>query len=165
LFTKGVAVTGLAVVLVDKSTGAAVTGGTTTIYLTQDGGAQGAIAGSATHEGNGQWTFDLSGTEMNADLVGLVAINSSASPVGLTIKTVTLDDIVDAFLARDLGSGSNAGSLNERTVRSALRILRNKWSAAGTTLTVTKEDDATTAWTAVATAAPGADPISALDPA
>jgi hypothetical protein len=157
-------VTGLAVVLVDKSTGAAVTSGTTTVYLTQDGGTQGAIAGAATHEGNGQWTFNLTAGEMTADLVALVAVNTAAAPVGLAIKTVTLSDIADAFLARDLGSGSGAGTLNERTVRAALRILRNKMSIASTTLTVTKEDDSTTAWTGVVTATAGADPVTGMDP-
>lgn len=162
MFIKAVAITGLTVVLVDKSTGAAVTGGTTTIYLTKDGGTQGAIAGSATHEGNGQWSFDLSGSETDASILGLVAINSSASPVGLTIKTMVLEDIADAILKRDWSAISGEAA---RSLLNAARLLRNKWSTSGTTLTVTKEDDTTTAWTAVATAAPGADPISALDPA
>jgi hypothetical protein len=74
-------------------------------------------------------------------------------------------EIADAILARDIGSGSGAGSLDERTVRSALRFLRNKWSISGTTITVTKEDDATSAWTSALTATPGANPITASDPA
>ena len=165
MFTKGVAVTGLCVVLVDKSTGAAVTSGTATVYITKDGGAQATIAGSASHEGNGQWSFDLTSGEMNADMVGLVVTHTSIAPLGITIKTLDLNAIADAILARDIGSGAGSGSLNERTVRSALRFLRNKWSLSGTTLTVTKEDDAATAWTSVVSTSAGANPVTGNDPA
>lgn len=68
----------------------------------------------------------------------------------------------DALLNRDMASVSDT---NARTPLNALRFIRNKWSVAGTTLTVTKENDTTTAWTAAVTAAPGADPISGSDPA
>lgn len=70
----------------------------------------------------------------------------------------------DALLARDIGSGTGAGTLDERTVRAALRFLRNYWNVSGTTLTVRKEDDSTTAWTGVVVAAPGADPVSGMNP-
>jgi 2-phospho-L-lactate guanylyltransferase (CobY/MobA/RfbA family) len=70
----------------------------------------------------------------------------------------------DALLARDLGSGTGAGTLDERTVRSALRFSRNKFAIAGGVLTVKKEDDTTTAWTSAITTTAG-DPVSASDPA
>lgn len=72
----------------------------------------------------------------------------------------------DAILARDLGSETNAGALDERTVRSALRFLRNKWGVTGGVLTVTKEDDnnATPAWTAAVSSNAAADPIVGTDP-
>lgn len=60
---------------------------------------------------------------------------------------------------------SAVSDTNARSPLNALRFLRNKWDASGTTLTVKKEDDSTTAWTATLTAAPGADPISGSDPA
>lgn len=69
----------------------------------------------------------------------------------------------DALLARDIGSGSGAGTLNERTVRAALRFNRNKFTIAGGVLTVYKEDDATIAFTAAITTTAG-DPVSASDP-
>jgi hypothetical protein len=153
------------VVLVDKSTGAAITSGTVTVYITKDGGAQATIAGSAVHEGNGQWSFNLTAGEMNADVVGLAITHTSIAPLGITIKTLDLNTIADAILSRDLGSGSGVGTLNERTVRSALRFLRNRWSLSGTTLTVTKEDDASAAWTSTVTTVPGADPVTGSDPA
>ena len=74
------------------------------------------------------------------------------------------NEIADAVLARDIGSGSGAGTLDERTVRSALRFIRNKWSISGATLTVTKEDDASTAWTAAVTTNASADPVTGNDP-
>lgn len=80
---------------------------------------------------------------------------------------VQLDDfneIADAILARDIGSGSNAGTSQERTVRSALRFLRNKWDIAAGVLTVRKEDDSTSAWTSTLTTNAAAEAVTASDP-
>lgn len=74
-------------------------------------------------------------------------------------------ELADAFLNRDMSTGTDSGSPTVRTVRQALRFLRNKWSISGTTLTVTKEDDTTASWTSEVTATAGADPITASDPA
>lgn len=71
----------------------------------------------------------------------------------------------DAFLNRDMSVGTDSGSPTVRTMRQALRFLRNKWSISGTTLTVTKEDDTTASWTSTVTGTPGADPITGNDPA
>jgi hypothetical protein len=73
-------------------------------------------------------------------------------------------EIADAILARDLGSGTGAGTENERTVRSALRALRNKWSISGATLTVTKEDDVNSAWTSTLTTAESTSVVTQSDP-
>jgi hypothetical protein len=53
----------------------------------------------------------------------------------------------------------------DRSVLNALRFLRNKWSITGTTLTVRKEDDSTSAWTSALTTDAAAAPITASDPA
>jgi hypothetical protein len=74
-------------------------------------------------------------------------------------------ELADAILDRDMATGTDSGSSTVRTVRQALRFLRNKWSISGTTLTVTKEDDSTASWTSTVTATAGADPITANDPA
>lgn len=71
----------------------------------------------------------------------------------------------DAILDRDMSTGVDSGSTTVRTMRQALRFLRNKWSISGTTLTVCKEDDATASWTSTVTSSAGADPITANDPA
>lgn len=68
-------------------------------------------------------------------------LTSGAAPSATTIA--------DAVLNRKLDStGDGTDTLNERTVRSALRAMRNKVSVASGVMTVTKEDDTTTAWSA-----------------
>lgn len=55
--------------------------------------------------------------------------------------------------------------MDDRTVRSALRYLRNKVSANTATMTVCTEDDVTTSWTSSLTADASAAPITISDPA
>lgn len=67
----------------------------------------------------------------------------------------------DALLKRDWTAVTGEAA---RSVLNALRFIRNKWSITGNTLTVTKEDDLATAWTAATTSDAGADPITGSDP-
>ena len=68
-------------------------------------------------------------------------LTSGAAPSATTIA--------DAVLNRKLDStGDGTDTLNERTVRSALRAMRNKVSVASGVMTVSKEDDTATAWSA-----------------
>ncbi len=84
-----------------------------------------------------------------------------ASPAAVSdIPTATQN--ADALLNRDMSAVSDT---NSRSPLNAFRFLRNKWSLSGTTLTVTEEDDSTTAWTATVTTNAGADPITGSDPA
>jgi hypothetical protein len=86
--------------------------------------------------------------------------NLPAAPAATgDIPTATQN--ADALLNRDMSAVSDT---NARSPLNALRFLRNKWDISGTSLTVKKEDDSTTAWSATVTAAPGADPISGNDP-
>lgn len=85
------------------------------------------------------------------------ALTAAETRTALGLNSANLDTQLDAIptaaensdylLARDLGSGTGAGTLNERTVRAALRWNRNKITIVGTTMTVYKEDDTTIAWT------------------
>lgn len=60
----------------------------------------------------------------------------------------TVANIADGVLNRKLDStGDGTDTTDERTVRSALRAMRNKVSVSNGTMTVYKEDDATTSWT------------------
>jgi len=73
----------------------------------------------------------------------------------------TATENADALLKRDWTSVTGEAA---RSVLNALRLLRNKWGVSGSTLTVTKEDDTTTAWTAAVTGDAGADPVTGVDP-
>lgn len=75
------------------------------------------------------------------------------------LATSAGQEVADRVLLRSIASGADGG----RTVRSALRRIRNKNSIAGSTLTVTEEDDSTTDHTATVATAAG-DPIISVDP-
>ena len=104
--------------------------------------------------------------QMQAGVVTATAIATGAIDAD-ALATDAVTEIADGLLARDIGSGTSAGALNERTVRSALRALRNKSAIVGSTLTVCKEDDDTDtpAWTAAVSSSASADPIIGIDPA
>lgn len=78
------------------------------------------------------------------------------------LATDAVTEIADGLLDRDMSAGAD---VNARSPRNALRFLRNKWTNAAGTLTVTKEDDTTTAWTGTVTTDAAADPVTAVDPA
>lgn len=100
-------------------------------------------------------------SQASVDLIKAKTDNLPAAPAAVgDIPTATQN--ADALLNRDMSAVSD---INARSPLNALRFLRNLWSISGTTLTVKKEDDITTAWTSVVTPAPGADPISGSDPA
>ncbi len=92
--------------------------------------------------------------------------NLPASPAAvgsaMTLTAGERTSIAEALLKLDLSTVAGEAS---RSVLNALRALRNKFSVSGTTYTVTKEDDTTTAWTATLTTDPDADPITGSDPA
>jgi hypothetical protein len=70
------------------------------------------------------------------------ALNSST-----TGTAPTAIEVADAVLNRKLDStGNGTDTTDERTVRSALRAMRNKVSVATGTMTVYKENDSTIAW-------------------
>lgn len=73
----------------------------------------------------------------------------------------TLNAVVDAIFKRDLSAITGEAA---RSLLNAVRKLRNKWAISGSTLTVYKEDDTTSAFTEALTTAAGADSITASDP-
>jgi len=81
--------------------------------------------------------------------------------ISFAFTAYDLSDWADAFLNRNMATGTDD---NDRSPRNALRFLRNKWSVAGTTLTVTKEDDSTEAWTSTVAGDSDANPIVSSDP-
>lgn len=95
------------------------------------------------------------------DADALAADTITAAKVASDVGT----EFADALLNRDMSTGTDSGSTTVRTVRQALRFLRNKWAISAGTLTVYKEDDATSSWTAAVTGTAGADPVTDVDPA
>lgn len=104
----------------------------------------------------------LADTGTDGVIVASIAANAVSASA---LATDAVSEIADGILNRDMSTGTDSGSASVRTMRQALRFLRNKWSISGTTLTVTKEDDTTASWTSEVTGTAGADPITASDPA
>lgn len=113
-------------------------------------GAVGSVTGAVGSVGAG----GIAAATFAAGAIDAAAISADAGA-----------EIADAILDRNMATGTDSGSPTVRTMRQALRFLRNKWSISGTTLTVTAEDDATTSWTSTLAGTAGADPITSSDPA
>ena len=88
VYRQGVAITGFTFVLINKSTGAAVTSGGVTCKVIKDGASQVTSTNTAAHEGNGQWSITLTATEMDAEQVGLAITHSTALPLYKTFRTI-----------------------------------------------------------------------------
>lgn len=102
--------------------------------------------------------------EITAGLITATAI--AADAIGASeLAADAISEIADGILNRDLSTGTDSGSATVRTMRQALRFLRNKWTLAAGTLTVRKEDDTTTSWTATAGTDGSALPVVSVDPA
>lgn len=147
---------------VTGSVGSVASGGITAASLAADAITAAKLAADVTTE----LQSGLATASALSTVAGLIAAVETKVDTAITdIAAVpTAIENADALLARDIGSGTGAGTLNERTVRSALRFLRNKWSISGTTLTVTKENDTDTSHTATVTPTTGADPVTGVDP-
>jgi len=126
-----------------RVTGASITGQNVTLTVTGD--------------------FSQSPSLFHADyfwVYGLLGL--TAADVTTAVPTAVQN--ADALLDRDMSTGTDSGSSSVRTPRNALRALRNKVSVSGGTVTVTKEDDSTTAWQAALTTDAAALPITGSDP-
>jgi len=87
---------------------------------------------------------------------------AAASKTGYALTSAEHTNIADAILKRDWSAVTGEAA---RSALNALRFLRNKWSVSDSTLTVMKEDDSTSAWTAAVTSDSAADTITGSDPA
>lgn len=95
-----------------------------------------------------------------ADAIKAKTDNLPAAPAA-TGDIPTAIQNADALLKRDMSAVTGEAA---RSPLNALRAIRNKTSMAGGMLTVTKEDDATAAWTAAITTDATAEPIIGVDP-
>ncbi len=100
----------------------------------------------------------------NNDKTGYT-VSTNSDKTGYTLSTTGNNAAADAILDRDMSTGVDSGSPTVRTLRQAARFLRNKWTVAAGTLTVFKEDDATTSWTGAVSTDAAAVPIIGNDPA
>lgn len=97
-------------------------------------------------------------------------VGPAESGVGVVNANITnvdaaaTKDIADGILDRDMAVGVDSGSDSVRTVRQALRFLRNRWYIDGGVLYVMKEDDSNTSWTAIPLTDISAEPITGVNP-
>lgn len=120
-------------------------------------GAVGSVTGAV-----GSVTGNVGG-----NVVGSVASVTAIAANAITAAATAADfgaEIADAILDRDMSTGTDSGSTTVRTTRQALRAIRNKTTFAAGSLTVTKEDDSTTSWTAAVSTDAAALPIVGIDP-
>jgi hypothetical protein len=125
----------------------------------------------------------IPGRQLNVTTGGTAGVNwgdveNPNTVLGLTqttIGAIGTGGITDASLATSAKEGIADGvllrdwtaiitSVPNRCLLNAARFLRNKWSVLAGVLTVTKEDDTTTAWDGVVTGNALADPITSVDP-
>jgi hypothetical protein len=157
------------------------------VRLAKNGGAwaQKNDSNAATHEENGWYECALNTTDTGTlGILKLAVHESGAIPVwhdfmvvpaevydylvaGTDNFTVDLTSTAqtaaaDALLKRDMSAVSGE---SDRSPLNALRLLRNKWTSSGGTLTVYEEDDTTSAWTASLTENASANPVTGSDPA
>jgi hypothetical protein len=112
MFKKNTAVAGFTFHLRSATDGSDTTTGTPVGYVTLDGGTQTAIGDvTPVHEGNGEWSVDLTAAEMNGDIVSLVFVLAGSVTADFKIKTVasTTDDL--AVSLGNLATGSAAISV------------------------------------------------------
>ena len=93
----------------------------------------------------------------------LTALLAVVQTSGVVMSAAGAAAVADVVLDRDMAAGTDTGSSVKRTVRDALRFLRNRWEIVGTLLTVYKENDSTGAWTAPLTGG-AADPVTGMNP-
>lgn len=139
----------------------------TALIHTNGTGAGTASTNNFAHLSNGRYGLVLTQSEVNltvgthlligpANGSGYVVTPAEAVIVAATVTaTVQAIDsaeraaLADAFLNRDMATGTDSGSTTVRTVRQALRALRNRFVVSGGTATFYKEDDSTVSHTAV----------------
>lgn len=106
---------------------------------------------------------DKAGFTLHADYDAAKTASQAGDAMDLVAapSETALNAIADAILKRDWSGLTGEAS---RSMLNALRFLRNKWSISAGTLTVTKENDTTAAWTGAVTTDADAEPITGNDP-
>lgn len=121
--------------------------------------------GVASNYDKGNYTMSTVGLQAIYPAVGTHFVNATWATAVRRLDATGATEIADSVLDRDMAAGVDSGSTTFRTLRQAVRFLRNKWSISGATLTVLKEDDSATSWTSTLATAVSANPITGSDPA
>lgn len=122
---------------------------------------------SATFTGNNTYTAgDTVQFVTTAPTSFIVGTKYYVISTSLTSTTFQLSATLGGSAITTVSTGAyTVYPIDDRTVRGSLRYLRNKVGISGSTMTVSTEDDTTSAWTATLTTSPGVDPVTTLDPA
>ena len=123
-----------------------------------------AISSRSTYAGadtSGTTTLLSRLTSTRAGYLDNLATAPAIAGDAMALTTSERNSVADAILKRDWTAVTGEAS---RSLLNALRFLRNKRAVSGSTLTVTKEDDSTSAWTATLTTDDTALPITGVDP-
>lgn len=143
------------------------TGLSPTVTICKNGGSFASPAGAVTEVANGWYRVAANATDANTlGPLLLHATGSGADPTDDRFEVVVfnpdnlLNQTADTLLTRDFNSVSGEAS---RSALNSLRKLMNKVAVSGTTLTVYKEDDATSAFTQTVTTSSSAEPIISVD--
>jgi hypothetical protein len=120
-------------------------------------------------------TFTGNNTFVAGDTVQFITSAPTSFTVGTKYYVISTSLSATTFqLSATAGGGAittvSTGAytvvpIDDRTVRSSLRYLRNKIDISASTMTITTEDDTTSAWTAALTTTAGLNPVTTVDPA
>lgn len=137
-FIKGEAVVGFPFEMISKA-GDAITTGVTSGFITKDGGVQEPISMVPVHEGNGQWSVNISAAEMTADILGLLFTHDGGNfvPQHFTIKTIVEATAVSYVPATSVGSVTEEdltwnyyGTISRATAYFSKRLNTRIWDEA-----------------------------------
>lgn len=124
-------------------------------------GSVGSVAGNVTGSVGSVATGGITTASFAAGAINAAAVATGAIDAD-ALATDAVEEIADGILKRNLDSSGNEASTTSsgRTVRNALRILRNKIDATtGTQVDVYNEADTTVIWSQPITTSVSADPI------
>jgi hypothetical protein len=118
-----------------------------------------ALAGLLGTPAGASVSADIAAAKVDTEAIKAKTDNLPASPAAVSDIPTAIQN-ADTLLKRDMSAVTGEAS---RSPLNALRALRNLWQIVAGVLTVMKEDDTTTAWTANVTQTAG-DPVSKIDP-
>lgn len=140
------------------------------VKISKDGGAAATATNSpsAITMGNGaMWKLDLTATEMQAKTVVVTVIDAATKAVEdqmIVLETYGSNNGEINLWDWWTFDGSSMSGESRRSPWNAIRKLLNKWAVSGSTLTVYKEDDTTSAYTETLTSSASVDPVTGSDP-